>query len=230
MTSVLQDWVQDLTMMQQSVLISTVRGPDGLHKDHVAKAALRWLRRCILLSAFDGVALTRPDSPGGGSFTGPTPPEYSSLSDVQRRYFTAQDEVPLHFHTHLLHAAEILGYKHPEPWVREFWLGWYLDGVNRLHLYPESEEQLDARLGDSEGGWRARETPAQDVHYPGFLTEASLEMAGRVADEITPRTGTLSASVFSPARRRRAGGIRQEIQPPPPPPPYTPPSRRENHR
>jgi len=32
--SVLQDWVHELTFMQQSVLIAAVRGPDGIRKDH----------------------------------------------------------------------------------------------------------------------------------------------------------------------------------------------------
>ena len=44
---VLQPWVLNLTYMQQSVLITSVRGPDGIRKDHVAKLLLRWLRRCF---------------------------------------------------------------------------------------------------------------------------------------------------------------------------------------
>ena len=69
---VLQPWVLNLTYMQQSVLITSVRGPDGIRKDHVAKLLLRWLRRCFLVSAFDGRALTDPVEQGGGSFTGPS--------------------------------------------------------------------------------------------------------------------------------------------------------------
>jgi len=43
--------------MQQSVLLTAVRGPDGLPKYHSSKYLLRWYRRCILLSAMDGRVL-----------------------------------------------------------------------------------------------------------------------------------------------------------------------------
>lgn len=65
MGTVLQNWVTDLTFMQQTVLISAVRGPDGLRKDHPVKILLRWYRRCILISAFDKKALTDPFYHGG---------------------------------------------------------------------------------------------------------------------------------------------------------------------
>lgn len=68
--SVLQDWVHELTFMQQSVLISSVRGPDGIRKDHPTKVLCRWLRRSFLLCAFDKVAHNDPYEHCGGSFTG----------------------------------------------------------------------------------------------------------------------------------------------------------------
>ena len=37
MTNVLQDWVSDLPMMQQTVLLTAVRGPDGLPKYHAGR-------------------------------------------------------------------------------------------------------------------------------------------------------------------------------------------------
>lgn len=166
---VLQDWVQELTLMQQSVLISTVRGPDGIRKDHVAKLLLRWLRRNVLLSAFDGTVLEWPNVLGGGSFTGPSinartsdeleNPEYCAieLTMLGRLYLNRVDELPHHFQLHLMHAAEILGYKHPVAWVRAWWYSFYLSIVNDAHLFPESEALMDQRLGDTEAGWRARE-------------------------------------------------------------------------
>lgn len=75
MSCALQDWVMNLTIMQQSVLIAAVRGPDTIRKDHVAKLLLRWYRRCILLSAFDKRVITDPYEKVGGSFTGPSIPE-----------------------------------------------------------------------------------------------------------------------------------------------------------
>lgn len=72
MSSVLQSWVEELPMMQQSVLLTAVRGPDGLPKYHSSKYLLRWYRRCILLSAMDGKVLDNPWDENGGSFTGPS--------------------------------------------------------------------------------------------------------------------------------------------------------------
>lgn len=70
--SALQDWVMLLPIMQQSVLMSAIRGPDGIAKKHKCKPLIRWFRRCILLSAFEGIAIDNPYHPGGGSFTGPS--------------------------------------------------------------------------------------------------------------------------------------------------------------
>ena len=60
MRSVLQDWVMNLTFMQQSVLLTSLRAPDGIRKDHPVKVLCRWLRRCILISAFDKRPLLDP--------------------------------------------------------------------------------------------------------------------------------------------------------------------------
>ncbi len=156
--SVLQDWVHGLTFMQQSVLIAAVRGPDGIRKDHPVKVLCRWLRRSFLISAFEGRAILDPYAPGGGSFTGPCRTEgVLGIDDALDLYLRSVDELPHHFQLHLMHAAEILGYKHPEPGVRRWWAATYLRIVSDAHLFPESEERMDRRLGDDEAGWRARE-------------------------------------------------------------------------
>lgn len=152
--SVLQTWVETLTLMQQSVLLTAIRGCDGLSKRHVSKYLLRWLRRCVLYSAFDRRMLTDPHDPRGGNFTGPIP-EDMTLEDLAGAYLGNIDEVPHHFHLHLVHAAEILGYKHPLTSARAFWRGFYERAARDMHLGPETEEQLDARLGDNQAQWQA---------------------------------------------------------------------------
>lgn len=168
--SCVQDWVAELPMMQQTVLLTAVRGPDGLPKYHPTKYVLRWYRRCILLSALDGVILTDPYSPNGGSFTGPSLDGWRldnrgrpidehwerGMKDRVTVYLRSLDEVPHHFQLHLLHAVEILGYKHPDERIRAWWHGVYERLVHDMHLWPETEDQLDARLGDSREGWLAR--------------------------------------------------------------------------
>lgn len=168
---VLQPWTFELTMMQQAVLIAGVRGPDGIRKDHVAKLLLRWYRRCFILSAFTGREMMTPWEDDGGSFTGPsvgnphhnTEPlpfagEYTrGMLDVVKQYLKTCDEIPHHFQLHLMHGAEILGYKHPDREIRLFWNKVYSMIVNDMHLAPELESKMDFRLGDSEGNWRACE-------------------------------------------------------------------------
>ncbi len=159
--SVVQPWVQNLgSLMLQSVLLAAIRGPDTLPKEHVAKALCRWLRRCLLVSAFEGRAVTAADHPGGGSFTGPSIGPglpHQDLDGVLEDYLASIDGVPLHFHLHLMHAAEILGYKHPDAEIRRWWNYCYRSIVADLHLRPELERDLDERLSDSEAAWRRAE-------------------------------------------------------------------------
>ena len=151
--SVVQAWVtQTLSMMQQTVLLTAVRGPDGLRKESPAKPLLRAYRRDILLSATDGRILSDPTEDGGGSFTGPcTHPE--GLAGVMRDFIRGTDEYPHHFLMHVIHAVEILGYKHCDLEKRELWNWFYLALCNDAHMEPESEERLDFRLGDSREQW-----------------------------------------------------------------------------
>lgn len=156
MKSVLQDWVQELSFMQQSVLIASIRAPDGLKKDHPSKVLMRWLRRCVLVTAFTGTVLLDPYEQGGGSFTGPCCSEdVRDLEHAIELYLRSVDEIPHHFQLHFMHAVEILGYKHPVH--KDWWNKLYLILVNDMHLYPESEAQMDRRLGDVESQWRERE-------------------------------------------------------------------------
>lgn len=171
--SATQDWLHEISLMQQSVLLSAIRGCDGMPKMHKHKPLVKWYRRCVLLSAFDGAAITDPFAPGGGSFTGPIADlrpwleaaphpitEYDHRCSLLQRacddFVDSRDELPAHYTTHFMHATEILGYKHPDTTVREFWHDFYVRLVHALHLWPETVEQLDIRLGDTLAGWQAR--------------------------------------------------------------------------
>lgn len=157
MPSVLQPWVQDLSFMKQSVLIAGVRGPDGIQKDHVAKVMLRWFRRCIMYSAFDGRIYDNPYSKGGGSFMGPVPEGKYIGKQVVDEYLRCVDELPHHFQLHFMHGAEILGYDHPNEDIRRWWHDVYCRIVRDAHLGIETKEQMDYRLGDNEKQWRENE-------------------------------------------------------------------------
>jgi hypothetical protein len=158
MNSVLQDWVMELSLMQQTVLLTATRAPDGLMKMHPVKTLCRWLRRRYLISAFDKCVLTDPDDPRGGSFMGPCKTEtVRDINHAAQLYIDTGDEIPLHFHFHLQQAAEILGFKHPDQNTRNWWHGFYFRMVAFGHLNPETEAQMDLRLSDNKATWMARE-------------------------------------------------------------------------
>lgn len=166
--NVVQEWVCGLSMMQQTVLLSAIRGCDGISKFHKCKPIAKWYRRCILQSAFDRRVLTDPLAPGGGSFTGPIASSVgiaedriydfrcSMLQQIADNFLDSRDELPLHYVTHFMHACEVLGYKHPDEAIREYWLEVYERLAKAFHLWPETEEQMDKRLGDNFEGWSAR--------------------------------------------------------------------------
>ena len=188
--SVVQPWVAGLTRMQQAVLFTAIRGPDGISKNHISKKLIRWLRRCILLAAFDNKVYEVPYDPIGanwqsGSFTGPSCYHYFGRQDCTfggvahfradihskihhltwrdamyenvSYYLETVDELPHHFQLHFMHAAEILGYKHPKLEIRHWWNGTYHRLVNDMHLQAETEETMDRRLADNEKQWREAE-------------------------------------------------------------------------
>lgn len=172
MSSVVQGWVSNLPMMQQTVLLELTRGPDGVAKYDPSKFLLRYVRRCILYSALDGVILKYPYTPGGGSFTGPSYHAQRDdgsfddrwwqdrMQELISAYLKGVDAIPHHFHLHLMHGIEILGYKHPDEDIREFWNRAYIRFVHDMHVWPEMEDQMDKRLGDSREGWLERSDPA----------------------------------------------------------------------
>lgn len=165
MDLVLQPWLANLTFMQQTVLLTAIRGPDSIEKYHDVKFLLRWYRRCILYSALDRCIWDNPCARGGGSFTGPSSNGSVDYWEVELdrfvdSYLRSLDAIPHHFHMHLMHAVEILGYKHPTERTKTWWCNVYLRFVNDMHLCPEPEEMMDYRLGDKFDQWRERSDPA----------------------------------------------------------------------
>lgn len=162
--TVMQDWTLALPFMQQTVLLTAIRGPDNTPKYGPVKMLMRWYRRCVLLSAMDGRVLATPVEDGGGSFTGPSvdpdifygvddPDWERPMSRLVDEYLCTVDALPHHFHLHFMHAAEIVGYKHPDQRISEWWLGVYIRFARDMHLQPELQSDLDERLGDNRSGW-----------------------------------------------------------------------------
>lgn len=146
--SVFPDWMQTLPFQQQSVLVLALRGPDGDPKHTPFKHLLRALRGTVLKAAKYGRSLELGEK--ADSFM--TMEIFGDLQAWDQAIETfledAADGSVLHHYTHFMHAAQILGYKHPSGDYRARWLGCYLAFVKRLHLNPESVLEMDARLSD----------------------------------------------------------------------------------
>ncbi len=140
MPSIVKEWVSRLSYKQQAVLILALRGCDGVPKSDPAKPLIRYYRNVILNNA------AKPGTKGYSVFMMAKPP---SLKDV---FYQRPDHYPVHWLMHFLYGAEIVGYKHPDERVREYWKAIYFKGVTAIHLNPETEEQLDKRLSPGSMG------------------------------------------------------------------------------
>jgi hypothetical protein len=154
MKSVLNNWVCELPYMMQSVLICAVRNHDGFTKQNPAKDITRWLRRCILKSAFDDREMRDPFEQGGGNFTGPI--QQGSLERSLVAFLNGRDEMSLHYYLHFAHAAEIIGYEHPVDTIREWWKAAYVRMASACHMFPEPKDAMRLRLSDNRETWLAR--------------------------------------------------------------------------
>lgn len=132
--SVMKRWLSSLTLKQQTVLLSALRGCDGKSKEDPSKTVTRNLRYVLLKNADNGTSFMKTEE---------------CLNKKFEMFIKNIDSYPMHFLFHLSHAVEIIGYKHPEEGVRELWMGVYKGICNACHMNPETEKQLDNRLSDN---------------------------------------------------------------------------------
>lgn len=146
--SVQPEWCRErLTLQQQSVLFCAVRGPDGIAKTHPCKDVQRAYRGTVLVAARYGRTLRWGEA--ADSFMGLADlADDARWAEVVDRFYETVDDLPHHFLMHLLHAAEIIAYRHPDGRFRDAWWLFYRAGCDSLHLPPESREAMDARLSD----------------------------------------------------------------------------------
>ena len=143
MGSVLQDWVMELPLREQSTLLTAVRGCDLAPKvrdtdGRVVNTTERHLTAYIrgsILTAADPREVGMP-----GSFMRVDAPRPFSAS--------ALGHYPLHWYTHTMHALEVIAYRHPDPYHREDALRLYLAMVENLHLRPERCSEMVERLSE----------------------------------------------------------------------------------
>lgn len=155
--SVLHDWVHKLTFQMQALLLTAMRGPDENNKHNAAKAIIRYLRGVVCKPAGDWDRTNNNDFMWGEYVKviekwhqhERKPDEHREVfQQYAYAFWEDHDEYPHHFIMHLVHCAQVVGYKHPDVSVSQWWGRFYLDACDAFHMNPETEKEMDRRLND----------------------------------------------------------------------------------
>ncbi len=145
--SVQPEWCHALPLQQQSVLFLAGRGPDGVAKNHPCKAVHIAYRASVFMAGKYGRMLKWGERADSFMSLDRFASDDLWPEDI-KAFFSHHDSLPKHYLSHLMHGAEILGYKHPDERIRAKWHAFYLRMVDDFHTNPETEAQMDARLSD----------------------------------------------------------------------------------
>jgi hypothetical protein len=132
-TCVMKEWTFKLSWKEQTVLISALRGCDGIGKHDISKKIVRRIRNVVLNNA----------GTEKGEFM------RSEVTEQEIYEFSKNiDAYPVHFLLHLIHASEVIGYCCNVEKDRKFFKEFYNIMVSSFHMIPESKEQMHLRLED----------------------------------------------------------------------------------
>jgi len=149
--SVLQDWVMEISLRQQGVLILALRGPDGARKEDVAKPIVRALRALVMNSGREGKAMAMrvhwTDDPFMSTWAIGADDAHD-WAKIVKDFYGSIDQYNIHFLQHLWHAYAVVGMHHPDEIIKSRCWDVYLRGVHALHMYPETPKQIQHRLRD----------------------------------------------------------------------------------
>jgi hypothetical protein len=129
------------------VLFLASRGPDGIEKHHPCKAVHVAYRATVFLAGKYGRLLEWGEQADSFMSLDVFGHDHRWETAVDA-FFRSWDTLPAHYVKHLMHGVQILGFKHPDQRFRQRWGLLYLRFVEEFHLQPETEEQMDLRLGD----------------------------------------------------------------------------------
>lgn len=134
MGGVVQEWLENCSWKEQTVVLCALRGTDS-GGSPVIKSMTRWIRRTSLNNAAPRKTFMRDEG-------------FPGVKDMAEETPIAFDMLPVHFLGHLMHALEVIGYKHPDILTATSARLAYHGLCEYLHLNPESEEQMSDRLRD----------------------------------------------------------------------------------
>lgn len=136
--SVLQDWVMDLPLREQGVLLTGARGCDVAPKlplDSTERQLVCFLRYCFMNPADPREVDFEP-----GAFFCSSPPERWKASEL--------GHYPLHWVAHLMHCFEVVSYRHPRQEIAAEADRIYTKIVGSLHLGVELFDEFVERLSE----------------------------------------------------------------------------------
>lgn len=134
--SVLQDWVTEIPLREQGTLLTAVRGCD-LTPKYPLDSPERRLVGAIRHAFMNPADPREVDIEPGCFFRSEIPLDFK---------ISALGHYPQHWLSHVLHAVEVLGYRHPDPLRRHAWHELYRKMCHSFHLNIESFSQFVSRL------------------------------------------------------------------------------------
>ena len=192
------EWMDAIPLQAQTVILSALRGPDGVRKHHPCKGVQRAFRASVVKGGAYGRFLTTEDE-GDNFMRMPILDQFQGNVDD---FFKAVDELPGHYVIHLSHAAQCLAKWHPDPDTSEMWLRFYLRWCDELHIQPEGAASLEARLNDfGNHPWPEKnEEESADPYSHDALNDLTIEqllclrmrletvMTGQKIERLFPKT------------------------------------------
>jgi hypothetical protein len=128
----------DLPLREQGTLLTAVRGCDLTPKyplDSVERRLVGAIR-CAFMNPAD----PREVGLEPGCFFIPEPPMDWKASEL--------GHYPLHWFSHVMHACEVIGYRHPDRDLAFKFITIYERMAGSLHLFIESKNQMIRRLSE----------------------------------------------------------------------------------
>lgn len=136
--SMLREWVEELPLREQGVLLSGVRGCDLTPKvplDSPERQLVAYLRYVVCHPNDEREVGAAP-----GTYMQQKPPEKWTPSEF--------GHYPQHWYAHIMHAFQVVGCRHPSAFTAGTATNIYHRFVDSLHLEPEGPDAMIARLSE----------------------------------------------------------------------------------
>ncbi len=135
MNQALQEWMDELSVKKQTVMLMALRGPDvGMSKE--LKPLIRFIRSIVLINADPTKNFMQNV-------------DFMTIKEMEHQNPAVIDALPGHVIHHLCLALQVIGYDHPDTDIRTKALSTYKDIGHVLALVPMNEKQYRSRLRDN---------------------------------------------------------------------------------